>query len=281
MNEKEVENLIYQYNNKSEEKFSGLSPFELHEMIHHPFGIKSPIQIQDNIDSQTLNLIPFFRICEEFLKIVQRDNFIKLTPLGALPKKVMVELYDYKFITESLIESGVSKLSREQDSIAIQNARYVCEIAKLVKKRDGKLTLTKNGEKSLENRESLFKLILSVFAFDFNWSVNDGYPDEPIAQYGNLYTIYLLLKYGNVSRENKFYTEKYLIVFEKFLDLFVDFDYSNPEIQFSNCYEVRSLYRFTDWFGLTITSDKKYGENNTTKATELLGKIFKYSPQKG
>jgi len=280
MNEKEVEKLIYQYNNKSEEKFSGLSPFEVHEIIHHPFGLKCAIQIQDNIDSQTLNQIPFFRICEEFLKILQRDKFIKLTPLGALPKKVMVELYEYKFITDSLIESGISKLSREQDSIAIQNARYVCEIAKLVKKRDGKLLLTKNGEKSLENRESLFRLILSTFSFDFNWSINDGYPDEPIAQYGNLYTVFLLLKYGNERRENKFYAKKYLIVFEKFLELFNDLGYSSPERQFSNCYEVRSLYRFTDWFGLTITSDKKYGEENTTQSTKLLSKIYKYSPQK-
>src|SRR5690606_166962 len=115
--------------------------------------------------------------------------------------------------------------------------------------------------------------------FDFNWSINDGYPDEPIAQYGILYTIYLLLKYGNESRENKFYTKKYLIVFEKFLDLFDNLDYSSAEIQFSNCYELRSLYRFTDWFGLTITSDKKYREDNTTQATKLLSKIYKYSPQ--
>lgn len=281
MNEKEVEKIIYQYNNKSEEKFSGLSPFELHEIIHRPFGLKCAIQIQDNINSQILNQIPFFRICEEFLKILQRDKFIKLTPLGALPKKVMVELYEYKFITDSLIESGISKLSREQDSIAIQNARYVCEIAKLVKKREGKLSLTKNGEKLIENRESLFKLILSTFSFDFNWSMNDGYPDEPIAQYGNLYTIYLLLKYGNESRSNKFYSEKYLAVFEKFIELFNNRDYSTPERQFSNCYEIRSLYRFTDWFGFTTTSDKKYREDNTTQATELLGKIYKYTQQKG
>lgn len=281
MNEKEVKKLIYQHNNKPKNNFSGLSPFELHEIIHDPFGLKCAIQIQDNIDSETLNEIPFFRICEEFLKILQRDKFIKLTPLGALPKKVMVELYEYKFITDRRIESGISKLSREQDSIAIQNARYVCEIAKLVKKRDGKLSLTKNEEKLLEDRESLFRLILSTFSFDFNWAINDGYPDEPIAQYGNLYTVFLLLKYGNEPRENKFYAKKYLIVFEKFLELFNDLDYSSLEIQFLNCYEIRSLYRFTDWFGFTITSNKKYGEESTTQATKLLSKIYKYAPQEG
>lgn len=199
-----IDKKIYEYNNKPDEKFSGLSPFELHELIHHPFGKNCPIQFQKNINIDILNSIPFFRICEEFLNIIKRDNYIKLTPLGALPKKTMVELYDHKFITEEFIESGIYKLTKEQDSIAIQNARYVCEIAKLIKKRDNKLSLTKNGEKHLEDREFLFKLILTTFSFDFNWSINDGYPDEPIAQYGNLYSIYCLMKFGNQVQKKKF-----------------------------------------------------------------------------
>ena len=272
----EIDRKIYEYNNKPEKKFSDLSPFELHELIHHPFGLNCPIQLHKNINLNILDEIPFFRICEEFLKILKRENFIKLTPLGALPKKVMVELYQYKFITESMIESGISKLSREQDSIAIQNARYVCEIAKLIKKREGKLSLTKNGEKLLEDRQFLFKLILTTFSFDFNWSINDGYPDEPIAQYGNLYSIYCLLKFGDKEQKNEFYFEKYKIVFDKFSELFKDEFNIDPKKQFFSCYEVRTLYRFTDWFGFTKTTEKKYGEANCTKSTEILKAVYKF-----
>lgn len=277
---KEVDLKIYQYNNNPNEKFSGLSPYELHELIHLPFHTECPIQLQDEIDYNVLDKIPFFKICEEFLKILKREKFIKLTPLGALPKKVMVELYAHKFITDEMIENGISKLSREQDSIAIQNAKYVCEIAKLTKKREGKLSLTKNGEKQLEDRESLFKLILTTFSFDFNWAINDGYPNEPIAQYGNLYTIYCLLKFGKTERPTQFYADKYLQIFEKFLPLFNDSFDRKPKKQFSSCYEIRSFYRFTDWFGFTQTSERKYGEMNCTKSTQILEKIYVFSHQK-
>ena len=65
--------------------------------------------LQNEIDSNVLDKIPFFKLCEEFLKILKREEFIKLTPLGALPKKVMVELYAYRFITDKMIENGISK----------------------------------------------------------------------------------------------------------------------------------------------------------------------------
>lgn len=276
-----IDKKIYEYNNKPDEKFSGLSPFELHELIHHPFGKNCPIQFQKNISIDILNSIPFFRICEEFLNIIKRDNYIKLTPLGALPKKTMVELYDHKFITEEFIESGINKLTKEQDSIAIQNARYVCEIAKLIKKRDNKLSLTKNGEKHLEDREFLFKLILTTFSFDFNWSINDGYPDEPIAQYGNLYSIYCLMKFGNTVQKNKFYFEKYKMVFHKFNELFKTEFNTSKETQFFSCYEVRTFYRFTDWFGFTQTTQANYGVENSTKSTEILHAIYKFEHKKG
>ncbi|RLZ07806.1 hypothetical protein [Faecalibacter macacae] len=276
----EIDQKIYEYNNKPDDRFSGLSPYELHELIHLPFRVECPIQLQNEIDSKILDKIPFFKICEEFLKILQREKFIKLTPLGALPKKIIVELYSYKYITDHMIESGISKLSREQDSIAIQNAKFVCEIAKLTKKREGKLSLTKIGEKQLVDRQSLFRLILTTFSFDFNWAINDGYPDEPIAQYGNLYTIYCLLKFGKTEKPTQFYADKYLQIFEKFLPLFNDSLHSKPEQQFSNCFEIRSFYRFTDWFGFTQTTDKKYGEINNTKTTEILDKVYKFTHKK-
>lgn len=277
---KEVEKAIYDYNNKPDKKFSDLSPFEINELIHYPLSLNCPIQLQNNINQKILDKIPFFRICEEFLKIIKRDNFIKLTPLGALPKKVMVELYEYKFITEPMIEAGVSKLSREQDSIAIQNARFVCEIAKLIKKRDGKLSLTKNGEKLLGDRQSLFKLILTTFSFDFNWSFNDGYPEEPIAQHGNLFSIYCLLKFGDKEQKNEFYFNKYKAVFEKFTELFNDEFDTDQNNHFFACYEIRTLYRFTDWFGFTTTTEKKYGKENYTKVTQILKGVYKFKYKK-
>ena len=252
MDNTQIEKIISEYNNASSANFGGLSPAQLHEIIHNPLGETSKVKFHDEIDDATLDKLPFFRIAEEFLKILARDKSIKLTPLGALPKKIMVELYEHQFLPDTNIESGLIKLWKEADCISIQAVRYTCEIAKLVKKVKGKLSLTKKGESYLinNNRSDLFKLLFVSYAHGFNWSVNDGYPEEPIGQYGYLFSIFLLLKFGNKQTNTKFYSTKYLNVFHNFLLLFSD-GYSTAEEKFDDCYTIRTFERFTDWFGFT------------------------------
>lgn len=66
----------------------------------------------------------------------------------------MVEVYAHKFLPDYYIESGVSKLWREEDCISISSARLTAGVAGLVKKSAGKLSLTKKGANFLqpENR---------------------------------------------------------------------------------------------------------------------------------
>jgi hypothetical protein len=280
MNISGIEDEIFKYNNSPLEKLSGLTPTQTHELIHDPLGENSCIKLNTTIDSEILDKIPFFRISEELLKIIKREGFIKLTPLGALPKKVLVELYDFKFIIDEHIESGISKLYREDECISIKTARIVCQLTNLVKKSNGKLLLTKNGERCLkvENRSELFKVIFLIFTEKFNWGYNDGFEQEPVGQYGYLFSIYLLKKFGEKENLLSFYASKYLQVFEKFLTLF-DEDYSTPEMQFNHCYTVRTFERFTEWFGFTnITGKQNFFDNENAKVvkTELLDKIFVY-----
>jgi len=110
-------------NNKPVDDFLRLSPTEIHHLLYDTFGDKSPVQLHDDIDEKTLDQIPLFRIVEDYLKIIQRDKHIKLTPHGALPKKVMVELYDKRFLLDEHIEIGITKLWKEDDCIAIRSAR--------------------------------------------------------------------------------------------------------------------------------------------------------------
>ena len=275
-----IEDEIVKYNNSPLAKLSGLSPIQTHELIYNPLGENSCIKFSSTIDYETLDEIPFFRICEELLKIIQRDGFIKLTPLGALPKKILAELYHFKFIIDENIESGINKLSHEDQCISVKTAKNVCELTNLVKKSKGKLLLTKNGEKYLkaENRVALFKVIFLIFTEKFNWAYNDGYTKEPVGQYGYLFSIYLLKKFGEEQKFTSFYAAKYLQVFEKFITHF-NGDYSTPEKQFNSCYLVRTFERFTEWFGLTSISGKNNyfdQENAKIVKTKILEKIFIY-----
>jgi hypothetical protein len=100
MKPQDIESTILLQNNIPQGDFSGLTPSEIHYLLYFPYNEKSPLKFQKDIKDSDLNDIPFFRLTEEFLKIVQRDKQIKLTPLGALPKKVVVELYSHRFILE-------------------------------------------------------------------------------------------------------------------------------------------------------------------------------------
>jgi len=100
MNISGIEDEIFKYNNSPLEKLSGLTPTQTHELIYNPLGENSCIKFTSEINSEILDKMPFFRISEELLKIIKREGFIKLTPLGALPRKVLVELYDFMFISD-------------------------------------------------------------------------------------------------------------------------------------------------------------------------------------
>jgi hypothetical protein len=279
MDSSEIEAIILLKNNSPLDEFCGLTPNEMNRLLYEPFGSNSVLSFQESINNETLDQIPFFRLTEEFVKLVHREKHIKLTPLGALTKKVMVELYEYKFIPEYLIEIGISKLWKEQDSISIMTARYNAQLAGIVKKSKGKISLTKLGEKLLkpENRLELFKAIFNSFSTEFNWGFMDGYPEAPVGQLGFGFTIYLLERYGSIERPSQFYSEKYLKAFPKFIYNFEDRIFSNKEDGFHQCYCLRTFERFLEWYGfVTISKERKLLlDNQKVKTTELFRQVFK------
>jgi hypothetical protein len=279
MSPSDIETTILLWNNKPLDEFYGLTPNEMNHLLHNTFGDKSPIQFCNNIDNAILDRVPFFRVAEEFLKLVQRDKQIKLTPLGALPRKVLVELYAHNFLPEYFIERGVTKVWREKDCIAISSARLTTGLAGLVKKSVGKLSLTKKGTTLLqpENRLQLFKTIFTAFTNDFSWSYNDGYPEYPIGQLGFGFSLYLLNQFGEQEQTANFYADKYVQVFPKFLTLFPDNQYLKGIDNFRHCYELRTINNFFEWFGLaTVERSNNYFERDKTKLkrTELFNQLF-------
>jgi hypothetical protein len=276
----DINSTILLRNNSPLEEFLGLTPNEINYLLYDTFCDKSPFQIRNNIDNDTLNQIPLFRIAEEYLKIIQRDKQIKLTPLGALPKKVIVELYDKRILLDEQIETGITKLWKEQDCISILSARLTTEIAGLVKKTNGKLSLTKNGIKLIqpENRLEFFKLFLLSFTQEFLWSFNDGYPEQPIGQLGWAFSVFMLDKFGDQPRQTDFYAEKYIKAFPNFISFFKP-DYSTPQHQFMRCYSFRTFDHFFLWFGfVTVEKQSVYLDLDGDKFTRtaLIKQLFKF-----
>ena len=279
MKYQDLETIQLLVDNTPLDDFCGLTPNEVHSLLYNTFGSNSPLKIKSDIPNQTLDNIPFLRLTEEFLKIIKRNSFIKLTPLGALPKKTLHELYNHRLITEYVIELGISKLTREIDSSVLTSLRINTQLTGAIKKNNGKLTLTKQGEKLLQSdkRHELFRLTLQTFTDKFNWSYNDGYPEHPIGQLGWGFSVYLLFQFGSQPQTVQFYADKYLKAFPMFLQYFPQQPFSTPQRGFTSCYSIRTFDRFLEWFGFVdIEKQKQTSDSGKSiiKRTDTLTQTF-------
>lgn len=262
--------------------FENVTVFKFMELLKRPTSEDSPFQFQEKIDHNVLDKIPLFLLLENYLKIVLRDGSIRLTPLGALPKKIITELYGKRILLHNHIEQGIVKLSREQDCISIMSMRLTAQLAGLVRKTNGKLYLTKKTTQLIarNERQELFTLFFEAFANKFNFAYNDGYTDEPVGQEGWAITMYLLNYYGKEPRLVSFYAEKYMKVFPLFIDLFPPDHYTTSENKLARCYHIRVFDRFLVWFGLLDIDEREKGfidgNLNHYKQSDIFPQVFKF-----
>lgn len=268
------------FENKPLDYFCGMTSNEIRNLLYSPFDDTSPLKINATIDDGTLNTIPFFRLTEELLKIVQREDSIKLTSRGELPKKVLYELYEYKFIPEDFIEAGLSKLNKATDVPSIMTAHHAASVAKLLKKVKGNLLLTQQGMMLLktENRTDFFLTVLKSYTTEFNWAWNDGYTDFQVGQFGWGFTMFLLNKFGDRRRPKRYYANKFLKAFPNFIYMISLHDDITPEEEFAHCYILRSFERFAEWFGFAEDCNKVFLDktNSYVIRKDALTKVFRF-----
>lgn len=259
--------------------FCGLSRNQVHYLIYYPFSPNSSLQLLKNIDSALLDKVPFFRLAEALQHIILQEKELKLTATGALPVKIVKDLYALKYFPDDMIESGINKLYKETDWLALECAHVVAVHSKLVKKSKGKLSLPKSTFNLIEtsNRVEIFKRLLQSFTQSINWGAPDGYPDYPVAQLGWAFSVFLLLSYGVMEHSSDFYSDKYLTAFPILLEEFSGTKYTNPIKSFKNCYRLRNVERFWEWWGFITYIDKTdwlSDIRSTFVKSEVLEKVF-------
>jgi hypothetical protein len=269
------------YKNIPKEEIEGLTLNQMHNVVHNLFGMTCPVFLKDVISDNTLNQIKFFRLCEEFLKIVQRESVLKLTPKSMLQLKVVRELYEHRFIPDYAIETGISKSFSESRITTIHNARIICITAGLIKKSHNSLALTGKGIKLLNfsKRNVLFKLILDTFTNKFNWAYNDLNDDQITGRYGIGYVLILLMKFGNQESECKFYADKYLSAFPNLIRYYENTRWTTPINAFYNCFTVRVFERFLYWFNFVNVSEQIqlwHADKDVISVGEVFHDIFQF-----
>lgn len=257
------EELSLEENNTPLAQFNGLSIREIYYLVNDPLSEHSPFRVLKDIPNITLDSLPFFKSCEDFLHFIQTEKKIKLTSRETLPRKVLNHIYERCLGVNPMIEKGLIKVNHQEDWCYFESILLVCRIGGLVRKTGNSLLLTKKAEKLLksEKRSALFEVIFTTFTEKFNWEYNDGYEEGGVGQIGWAYTLYLLLQYGDQMRDMDFYPDQYFKAFPSLFDFFEE-DYLTPQEQAYNCYTLRAMSRFARWFGFVITPDEDFELKN-------------------
>jgi predicted transcriptional regulator len=245
-------------NNQPVDEFEGRTPKEMYYILYNTFHPDSPFQFSSRIDNKVLKEIPILTMTSFFLKTVQESQPIKLTPKGNLPLKLVKSIYELGFFPSYFIDSGFSKIRSEKDDVYTHTMRLLCELAGLIKKQKGKLSLTAKGKKLIkeENLFVLFQEIFIAYTTKFNWPYNDRYGDHPIGQLGFAFSLELISKYGNELLPGKFYAQKYIKAFPMVLDHIEKPIYHTIEEEAVNCYVLRTFYFFLKMFGMVELTEK-------------------------
>jgi len=275
----EINAYFQRYNDAPLPAFSGLSPAQMQMLLYDPWGPASPLQLRRELPDEVLDQIPFLRLTEELLRVVQRDGFIKLTALGALPGKYLHELYGFGFLRENMIDAGYTKLHRETDVPGLSTVHHNAERAGLLRKVHGKITLTKNAERLRQpaHRAELLRQVLTFFTEKFNWAYHDGYASPSAGQTGWAFSLWLLLQFGAEPRPLQFYGDNYQQAFPFLLADFANADWGTPAGQLLSCYGHRMFAHFAHWFGLASIEQYRMDREQAdclVATTPLLGLLF-------
>lgn len=266
-------------NQKPQSHAEGLSPEQLHGLLYFLFTERSMVQLNSFITDQTAIQSPLIKLCISFLEIIQREESIKLTKTDALPVKIVAELYEKGHIVEMIIGTE-AKVRTEKDSVSIQLVKIVSQIAGLIKKREGKLSLTAKGISLIKFPAKLLILFTETYFLKFAWGYFDGHESERAAQFGAGYTLVLLQKYGKQERETTFYAKKFLEAFPMAVNDFVP-SYSSAEDQFIHCFTWRTFQRGLSWLGWVEIREtgRRFDRNQIiwVKTTPLFEELVKTS----
>jgi hypothetical protein len=260
---KELQKRANLHNNKPIADFEGLTPLQMGQLQNFLDG--TGLLILNKLSENELEKCPLLVQVRFLVNKMKGGKEIQLTKTGALPTKLVKEIYGLSYLKNWAIENGITKLKKESDAEEISITRILLEISSLAKKRNGKLSLTKKGEKYANDGNFILEEIITILFYKFNWGYYDGYESEAIGRVNPAFSLFLLKKYGSKKRSAYFYAGKYFIAF--------------PHIQEKGdrsfrCYALRTFERYFKFMGFVQVEKEDILTPADLKKTPFFDQLF-------
>ncbi|MFT6631874.1 MAG: tetratricopeptide (TPR) repeat protein [Bacteriovoracaceae bacterium] len=272
---KKLERISTNKNSLPVSPFLGLSPNDMHGLMYSPFTLDNNIFSFECEDIEKLKNIPFLAQAIYFLKRLKKDGFIKATQKGNLSKAFVIEIY-HEFFSK---ERYARQPNKEDDLPQLTRLKHILDMTGLIKKRGGKFSLTKKGEKLVEKEDflALFKVLNDTLFNKWNWGFSDGYSELPLIQQTAAFNLHMLNKKAQSWVLDKELGQSYLEAFPMLVHEVGD-SYFGPEKEVINCFCTRFLNRMCLPLGLLEIKEegKGFDRKEFYQVTPLFKSMFKF-----
>jgi hypothetical protein len=266
-------------NQRPIDEFHGLSPEQMHRLLHFPFASPELVRLPEVLDSSpTAPIVTLFGMLREAIG----EKGMKPTAKGNLPQKfcrgAALAYWGEEVYQDNTRFGGIN---REEDFYDLHITRLVAELAGLIRKYKGRFILSRSCRALLSGKglAAIFPRLFTAYVEQFNWSYRDRYHELRFIQTAFLFTLYLLMRYGDTWRPQKFYEDHFLRAFPMLLEELPQHQFFTPEEEVRQCYTWRTLVHFLGFFGLATVepvSDKRFCHEYRVKNLPLLSTSVRF-----
>jgi hypothetical protein len=276
-----ADQFMQQRNQQPQDDFQGLSPEQVHRMLHFPFDTPEFFTFPETLSSEPE--APILHLVQEITAAIDEKG-LKATAKGNLPLKLCklakVDYQKYKPEGDYLYRRNINS---EVDFDDLHTARIILELSGLLRKTKGRFFLTKKYQQIVKKSglAGLYPLLLKTYCRKFNWGFRDGYEEIPFIQHSFLFTMYLLKLHGDDWKPFFIYEDYFLQAFPMVINEAESEPYRSAEDGVRAFYSIRTLDRFLHFMGLAsiekIPGDKPFQKKYQIKRLPLLDEVVRFS----
>ena len=276
-----ADQFMQQKNQLPQDDFQGLSPEQVHRMLHFPFDTPEFFTFPETLSSAPE--APILHLVQEITAAIDEKG-LKATAKGNLPLKLCklakVDYQKFKPEGDYLYRRNISS---EEDFDDLHTARIILELSGLLRKTKGRFFLTKKYQQIIKKSglTGLYPLLLKTYCRKFNWGFRDGYEEIPFIQHSFLFTMYLLKLHGDDWKLFFIYEDYFLQAFPMVINEAESEPYRSAEDGVRACYSIRTLDRFLHFMGLTsiekIPGNKPALREFRIRKLPLLDEVVRFS----
>jgi len=260
--------------------FLGISPDQMHRMLHRPYDETSDIlDFNAGLSPNEFQAIPVVEHILIFLYALSEWEPVKATKKGNLSLGLSKELAEKMYDNEKFPWLG--KIRSEEDAGVISSLRHILTMCGWIKKRKGAFSLTKNGRTIIDEgfgSEHYLKL-LKTFTIEFNWGFQDGYSEFYIIQQSFLFSLYLFKKKAMDYVDGRVIADCLIDAYPQVLEEVYETYMPAREIV-GYCIELRVLEHFGVYFGFLFDKREKqeniYRERIFVKTTDFFRRFISW-----